>query len=100
MGDGPHVSARHAGIPTTPIPSWVYDITRGHPPPGVGGPAFKGERSNSPRSVHESRNTGHGTQVREHGSRSTAHYSPLTTHYSLSTLETPTPNGASLYMYT
>jgi hypothetical protein len=27
------------------------------------------------------------------------HYSPLTTHYSLFTLETPTPDGASLYMY-
>src|SRR5271154_4563519 len=26
-------------------------------------------------------------------------YSPFTTHYSLSSLETPTPNGASLYMY-
>ena len=28
--DGPHVFARHAGVLTTPILSWVYSITRGH----------------------------------------------------------------------
>ena len=58
--------------------------------PGGGRPAFKGERSNSPRTAHGPRNAGHGTQVTGYGSRNgvtghrtriTGHGSRLSTHY-------------------
>ena len=38
-GEEPHVPARHAEIRATPIPPWVYFITRGHP---GSGPYFLG----------------------------------------------------------
>jgi hypothetical protein len=34
-GEGPRIPGRHAGIPATPIFSWVYFITRGQPGGGV-----------------------------------------------------------------
>jgi hypothetical protein len=38
-----HVSGRHAGILATPILSWAYFITRGHPGWGVHSPLFSAQ---------------------------------------------------------
>jgi hypothetical protein len=111
LGEEPHAYARPAGIPVYPehrrgatsIPSWVYFITRGYP--GVGGLSSKEEISISPAPSRGTRVTAQGSRNAVHGARVTQHGSRYATHYSLSTtrlrpLETPTPNGASLYMYT
>jgi hypothetical protein len=89
------LSWAHARISATPIYSYIYFITRGHP--GVGGYALPvGQPNSSPsrgfRAMnlgcpfsqrpedHRSPITGHGTLITEHESRNTGHI-PMVPRY-------------------